>query len=56
MEQNIDTLGINIQPNNEKKAILLYDTEQSETQLYKNISVNINNLAPSAKNGARSEE
>jgi hypothetical protein len=36
--QNIDTLGTKIQANNDKKAILLYDTEQSETQLYKNIS------------------
>ena len=36
--QDIDTLGTKIQPNTAKKAILLYDTEQSETQLYKNIS------------------
>jgi hypothetical protein len=36
--RDIDTLGTDIQPNTEKKAILLYDTEQSETQLYKNIS------------------
>ena len=34
----IDTLGSNILPNTEGKAVLLYDTEQSETQLYKNIS------------------
>lgn len=34
----IDTLGTNILPNTEGKAVLLYDTEQSETQLYKNIS------------------
>lgn len=34
----IDTLGTTILPNNEGKAVLLYDTEQSETQLYKNIS------------------
>jgi hypothetical protein len=34
----IDTLGTHILPNNEGKAVLLYDTEQSENQLYKNIS------------------
>jgi hypothetical protein len=34
----VDTLGTAIQANSEKKAILLYDTEQSEVQLYKNIS------------------
>ena len=34
----IDTLGTNILPNTDSKAVLLYDTEQSETQLYKNIS------------------
>ncbi|GEM52767.1 topoisomerase [Empedobacter brevis NBRC 14943 = ATCC 43319] len=34
----IDTLGTNILPNTDGKAVLLYDTEQSETQLYKNIS------------------
>ncbi|GHT88926.1 topoisomerase [Bacteroidia bacterium] len=33
-----DTLGTTIQRNNTNKAVLLYDTEQSETQLYKNIS------------------
>lgn len=37
--QDIDTLGTKVQPNTAKKAILLYDTEQSETQLYKNIFV-----------------
>ena len=34
----IDTLGTHIHQNTEGKAVLLYDTEQSETQLYKNIS------------------
>ncbi len=34
----IDTLGTNILRNTEGKAVLLYDTEQSENQLYKNIS------------------
>ncbi|MDR3093285.1 MAG: bifunctional DNA primase/helicase, partial [Bacteroidales bacterium] len=33
-----DTLGTTIQQNNTNKAVLLYDTEQSETQLYKNIA------------------
>ena len=35
---DIDTLGTVIQQNKTGKAILLYDTEQSEMQLYKNIS------------------
>jgi hypothetical protein len=35
---NIDTLGTAIQQNRENKAVLLYDTEQSERQLYKNIA------------------
>ncbi|MCQ4139551.1 toprim domain-containing protein [Chryseobacterium sp. EO14] len=34
----IDTLGTHILPNIEGKAVLLYDTEQSENQLYKNIA------------------
>ncbi|MHC5354345.1 hypothetical protein ACYSNX_09210 [Myroides sp. LJL115] len=34
----IDTLKITIRPSTEAKAVLLYDTEQCETQLYKNIS------------------
>jgi hypothetical protein len=34
----IDTLGTSILANTENKAVLLYDTEQSEVQLYKNIS------------------
>ncbi|MDR0873808.1 MAG: toprim domain-containing protein [Prevotellaceae bacterium] len=37
-KDNIDTLGTIIQRNKDSKAVLLYDTEQSETQLYKNIS------------------
>jgi hypothetical protein len=36
--EKVDTLGINIRQNGTNKAVLLYDTEQSETQLYKNIS------------------
>jgi hypothetical protein len=38
LTDKIDTLGTDVQPNNENKAVLLYDTEQSEIQLYKNIS------------------
>ncbi|MDR0604246.1 MAG: toprim domain-containing protein [Bacteroidales bacterium] len=34
----VDTLGTIIQANKSEKAILLYDTEQSEMQLYKNIA------------------
>ncbi len=34
----IDTLGTSILANTGNKAVLLYDTEQSEVQLYKNIS------------------
>lgn len=37
-EKTIDTLGLTIHPNSKQKAVLLYDTEQSEVQLYKNIS------------------
>jgi ABC-type dipeptide/oligopeptide/nickel transport system ATPase subunit len=35
---SIDTLGTVILPNTANKAVLLYDTEQSEVQLYKNIA------------------
>jgi hypothetical protein len=35
---SIDTLGATVHPNSDRKAVLLYDTEQSEEQLYKNIS------------------
>ncbi|MDR1984575.1 MAG: toprim domain-containing protein, partial [Prevotellaceae bacterium] len=34
----IDTLGTTVEQNKNNKAVLLYDTEQSEEQLYKNIS------------------
>lgn len=34
----IDTLGISIERNPKGKAVLFYDTEQSEVQLYKNVS------------------
>jgi hypothetical protein len=33
-----DSLGTAVHPNRDSKAVLLYDTEQSEVQLYKNIS------------------
>ena len=36
--ERIDTLGTSVQRNENSKAVLLYDTEQSEVQLYKNIS------------------
>ena len=35
-DDDIDTLGTHIKPNRQNKAVLLYDTEQSELQLYKN--------------------
>lgn len=38
----IDTLGMEVKKNTDKKAILLYDTEQSEIQLYKNVSTLLN--------------
>jgi len=37
---SVDTLGVEVAPNTRQRAILLYDTEQSEAQLYKN-TVNI---------------
>ncbi len=36
-DSNIDTLGMTIQGNISSKAVIIYDTEQSEHQLYKNI-------------------
>ena len=35
-KSKVDTLGTDIQSNTKNKAVLLYDTEQSEVQLYKN--------------------
>jgi len=35
---NIDLLGLTIDENSKEKAVLFYDTEQSEVQLYKNIN------------------
>ncbi len=34
----VDTLGVQITANGRHKAVLLYDTEQSEVQLFKNVS------------------
>ncbi len=34
-----DTLGLDILPNRQRKGVLLYDTEQSENQLYKNTTL-----------------
>lgn len=36
--RTIDTLGVNVRDNSDGKAVLLYDTEQSEVQLFKNVS------------------
>ncbi|WP_436416674.1 AAA family ATPase [Petrimonas sp.] len=33
----VDTLGLNVEANNDGKVVLLYDTEQSEIQLHKNV-------------------
>jgi len=37
IEGDIDTLGVYVKPNTNNKAILYYDTEQSEDQLYNNL-------------------
>lgn len=37
-DKSIDTLGVSIRDNSDSKAVLLYDTEQSEVQLFKNVS------------------
>lgn len=36
--EGIDTLGVSIEGNPKGKAVLFYDTEQNEVQLYKNVS------------------
>ena len=36
--EGIDTLGVSIEGNPKGKAVLFYDTEQSEVQLYKSVS------------------
>ena len=48
----IDTLGISINENTKHKAVLLYDTEQSEVQLFKNVS----NLLKRAKLSGKPDE
>lgn len=48
----IDTLGVNVRDNSDGKAVLLYDTEQSEVQLFKNVS----NLLNRAKLKEKPEE
>lgn len=48
----IDTLGIHVYENSQNKAILLYDTEQSEVQLFKNVF----NLLKRAKQAEKPEE
>ena len=50
--QAIDTLGVSVRPNPDNKAVLLYDTEQSEVQLFKNVS----NLLKRAKLKEKPEE
>lgn len=44
-----DTLGLNIQPNVNAKAVQLYDTEQSENQLYKNTALMLKRAGQSTK-------
>ena len=50
--RTIDTLGVNVRDNSDGKAVLLYDTEQSEVQLFKNVS----NLLKRAKLSEKPEE
>ena len=49
---DVDTLGIQITANGRHKAVLLYDTEQSEVQLFKNVS----NLLARAKQPDKPDE
>ena len=51
-DKEIDTLGVQIATNTKRKAVLLYDTEQSEVQLFKNVS----NLLARAKQPKKPEE
>lgn len=48
----VDTLGINVYQNTQNKAVLLYDTEQSEVQLFKNVS----NLLKRTKRSEKPDE
>lgn len=51
-DSGVDTLGIEVAANNKQKAVLLYDTEQSEVQLFKNVT----NLLSRAKQPDKPEE
>lgn len=51
-DREVDTLGMQITTNTKRKAVLLYDTEQSEVQLFKNVS----NLLVRAKQPEKPEE
>lgn len=51
-DRSIDTLGVSVRDNSDNKAVLLYDTEQSEVQLFKNVS----NLLKRAKLNEKPEE
>lgn len=51
-DRTIDTLGVSVRDNSDSKAVLLYDTEQSEVQLFKNVS----NLLKRAKLQDKPEE
>lgn len=51
-DKEVDTLGIQIAANSKHKAVLFYDTEQSEVQLFKNVS----NLLTRAKQTNKPEE
>ena len=50
--RTIDTLGVSVRDNSDSKAVLLYDTEQSEVQLFKNVT----NLLKRAKLQEKPEE
>lgn len=52
LDSGVDTLGIEVAANNKQKAVLLYDTEQSEVQLFKNVT----NLLTRAKQPDKPEE
>lgn len=52
VDSDVDTLGIEITANSKHKAVLLYATEQSEVQLFKNVT----NLLARAKQPDKPEE
>jgi hypothetical protein len=51
-DRSIDTLSVSVRDNSDNKAVLLYDTEQSEVQLFKNVT----NLLKRAKVQEKPEE